>query len=106
MSGKGAAWAASTNSSESPRMANGVRMRTVRRRALRRRAWHGASRGSTAGTWRCCGCRVLRELAPVTVFDDAGAAYGESKESERDGEFGEGELMGTTVQFIEEKRED
>jgi hypothetical protein len=44
---------------------------------------------------------VLRGLAPVTVFDDAGAAYGESKESERDVEFGEGELMGTTVQFIE-----
>jgi hypothetical protein len=52
------------------------------------------------------GAGVLRGLAPVTVFDDAGAAYGESKESERDGEFGEGELMGTTVQFIEEKRED
>ena len=49
---------------------------------------------------------MLRGLAPVTVFDDAGVAYGESKESERDGEFGEGELMGTTVQFIEEKRED
>jgi hypothetical protein len=50
--------------------------------------------------------RCWRGLAPVTVFDDAGVAYGESKESERDGEFGEGELMGTTVQFIEEKRED
>jgi hypothetical protein len=30
----------------------------------------------------------------------------EQGERGRDGEFGEGELMGTTVQFIEEKRED
>jgi hypothetical protein len=32
-------------------------------------------------------------------------AYGESKENERDGEFGEGELLGAVVQFIEEERE-
>jgi hypothetical protein len=32
-------------------------------------------------------------------------AYGESKENERDGEFGEGELLGVAVQFIEEERE-
>jgi hypothetical protein len=32
-------------------------------------------------------------------------AYGESKENERDGEFGEGELLGAAVQFIEEERE-
>jgi hypothetical protein len=30
----------------------------------------------------------------------------EQGERERDSEFGEGELMGTTAQFIEEKRED
>jgi hypothetical protein len=32
-------------------------------------------------------------------------AYGESKESERDGEFGVGELLGAAIQFIEEERE-
>jgi hypothetical protein len=32
--------------------------------------------------------------APVMAFDGAGTAYGESKGSERDGEFGEGEGEG------------
>jgi hypothetical protein len=53
------------NSGEAPQMTNGVRMRTVRRRASRRRARDGASRGSTAVTWATSGndttirCREL-----------------------------------------------
>jgi hypothetical protein len=46
---------------------SGGETRTVRRRASRRRARHGASRGSTAGTWRCCGCRGAAQTSSGAV---------------------------------------
>jgi hypothetical protein len=73
-------------------MANGVRMR------MSHDELHDGELGTTrAGARRrargvAAGAEVLRGRAParwaralVTTFDDAGAAYGESKESEREG---------------------
>jgi hypothetical protein len=48
----------------------------------RRRAGHSASRGSTTGTWRCCGCRS----AARTSSDDGVGEW------EREGAWGGREL--------------
>jgi hypothetical protein len=61
--------------------------------------------GLMAGTWRCCGCRGAVRISSDVVDTSSGDSirrrgrglWQEQGERERDGEFGEGELMGTTV---------